>query len=375
MPSFADLDLITPLLDALAEEGYTTPTPIQIQAIPPLFEGRDLLGLAQTGTGKTAAFALPILQLLHESRGARRIRALVVSPTRELAAQIGQRFEAYGTHLGLKSTVIFGGVKPSSQITALKGGIDILVARPGRLLDHQQQGFIDLGAVEMFVLDEADRMLDMGFVNDVRKILKLLPKRRQNLMFSATMPPAIGDLAGTFLNNPVRVEVVPESTPVERIEQRVMLVPKADKRRLLAHLLHELDIGSAIVFTRTKHGANRVVKHLEDEGIRSAAIHGNKSQNARERAMEGFRSGDLRVLVASDLASRGIDVESVTHVINFDLPHPAEVYVHRIGRTGRAGRTGEAISFCDEGEVDMLRAIEKLTRQSIPVDADHAWHD
>jgi ATP-dependent RNA helicase RhlE len=377
LPSFADLDLIDPLLKALDAEGYDTPTPIQADAIPALFEGRDLLGIAQTGTGKTAAFALPVLQLLAEGRSPRprHIRALVVSPTRELAAQIGTRFTAYAKHLDLKNTVIFGGVKQGAQVAALRKGVDILVATPGRLLDLVDQGFIDLSRVEFLVLDEADRMLDMGFVNDVRKIIKLVPKKRQNLLFSATMPKVIGDLASSLLTKPIRVEVVPESTPVERIDQLVMLVRKADKRKLLTWVLSDDDITSAIVFTRTKHGANRVVKHLDKEGISAAAIHGNKSQNARDRAMNGFRSGELRVLVATDVAARGIDIDTITHVINFDMPHPAEVYVHRIGRTGRAGREGEAISFCDEEEGDMLRAVERLIRQKLEIDDDHEWHD
>ena len=377
MPTFEDLDLIDPLLDALEDEGYTTPTPIQVEAIPVLFEGRDLLGIAQTGTGKTAAFSLPVLQLLHEGqrKGARKIRALVVSPTRELAAQIGERFAAYGKNLDLRSTVIFGGVGQGAQVKALRGGLDILVATPGRLLDLQNQGHVDLSHVQFLVLDEADRMLDMGFIHDIRKLIAMLPKRRQNLLFSATMPGPIAKLAGTMLDRPVRVEVVPESTPVERITQYMMLVPKADKRRLLAYLLTDSSIKRAIVFTRTKHGANRVVKHLEQVGVTAAAIHGNKSQNARTRALTGFRDGSLRVMVATDVAARGIDVDGITHVINFDLPHPAEVYVHRIGRTARAGASGEAISFCDETEAEFLRAIEKLTKQRIEVDSDHDWHE
>ena len=377
MPSFEDLDLIAPLLKALDDEGYSTPTPIQAEAIPALFKGRDLLGIAQTGTGKTAAFSLPVIQLLWESRkrGPRRIRALVTSPTRELAAQIGERFQAYGAHIDLKSTVIFGGVSQRPQVAKLRGGLDILVATPGRLLDLMDQGYIDLSHVEFLVLDEADRMLDMGFIRDIRRIISVLPKERQNLLFSATMPDTIAKLAGTLLTRPVRVEVVPESTPVERIDQSLMFVPRADKRRLLAHLLAGPAIRSAIVFTRTKHGANRVVQHLERCGIDSAAIHGNKSQGARTRAMDGFRNGTIRVLVATDVAARGIDVENISHVINFDLPHPAEVYVHRIGRTGRAGASGEAISFCDETEAEYLRAIERLIKQKLAVDPNHDWHD
>ncbi len=376
MRSFADLDLIPRLLDAIEEQGYTEPTPIQEEAIPALFEGRDLLGIAQTGTGKTAAFALPVLQLLWEGRrpGPRRIRALVVSPTRELAAQIGERFEAYSAHMDLRSAVIFGGVGQAPQVSALRGGLDILVATPGRLLDLYDQGHIDLSSVEFLVLDEADRMLDMGFIRDIRRIVAVVPAERQNLLFSATMPDEIAKLAHTILRKPVRVEVVPQSTPVERIDQSVMLVSHADKRHLLAHLLNTQDIERAIVFTRTKHGANRVVKHLTALGLGSAAIHGNKSQGARTRAMDGFRSGELRVLVATDVAARGIDVDGITHVINFDLPHPAEVYVHRIGRTARAGASGEAISFCDETEAEYLRAIQKLINRQLPVDKEHAWH-
>ncbi len=376
MPTFEDLDLIDPLLQALEEEGYASPTPIQVDAIPALFEGRDLLGLAQTGTGKTAAFALPILQLLWESRraGPRRIRALVVSPTRELAAQIGERFSAYGRRIDIRNTVIFGGVGQGPQVSAVKAGVDVLVATPGRLLDLVDQQLVDLTAVEFLVLDEADRMLDMGFIRDIRRIVAIVPKKRQNLLFSATMPDEIAGLANTILKQPVRVEVVPQSTPVERIDQSLMLVARADKRHLLAHLLASKAVTSAIVFTRTKHGANRVAEHLEQVGIGAAAIHGNKSQGARTRAMDGFRGGTLRVLVATDLASRGIDVDGVSHVINYDLPHPAEVYVHRIGRTGRAGASGAAISFCDETEVAYLRAIESLTRQKIPVVEGHRWH-
>ncbi|MBN2798481.1 MAG: DEAD/DEAH box helicase [Deltaproteobacteria bacterium] len=375
--SFAELDLIDPLLDALEDEGYTTPTPIQAEAIPALFEGRDLLGIAQTGTGKTAAFSLPVLQLLWESKrpGPRRVRALVTSPTRELAAQIGERFQAYGAHLDMRTTVIFGGVGQGPQVDALRSGVDILVATPGRLLDLHNQGHVNLSHVEFLVLDEADRMLDMGFIHDIRKLIALLPEKRQNLLFSATMPAGIAQLAGTLLRRPLRVEVTPESTPVERIGQTVMLVPQAHKRSLLSHLLTHNDIGRALVFTRTKHGANRVVKHLDGAGIGAAAIHGNKSQGARTKALDGFKDGSLRVLVATDVAARGIDVDGITHVINFDLPHPAETYVHRIGRTARAGAEGQAISFCDETEAEYLRAIERLTRQRLPVDDQQPWHE
>ena len=377
MPSFADLDLIPPLLRALDDEGYSTPTPIQAEAIPALLQDRDLLGIAQTGTGKTAAFSLPVLQKLWQSqrRGPRSIRALVISPTRELAAQIGERFVAYGAHMDLRSAVIFGGVSQRPQVSKLRKGLDILVATPGRLLDLHDQGHIDLSRVEHLVLDEADRMLDMGFIRDIRRVISMIPAERQSLLFSATMPDSIAKLAGSLLRQPIRVEVVPESTPVERIEQQVMFVPRADKRRLLSDLLANPSIRSAIVFTRTKHGANRVVKHLDRIGVSAAAIHGNKSQGARTRALDGFRSGTIRVLVATDVAARGIDVDDISHVINFDLPHPAEVYVHRIGRTGRAGASGEAISFCDETEGEYLRAIEKLISRSLPVNVDHDFHD
>jgi ATP-dependent RNA helicase RhlE len=377
LPSFADLDLVPPLLRALADEGYSTPTPIQAETIPALLQDRDVLGIAQTGTGKTAAFSLPVLQKLWQSqqRGPRSIRALVISPTRELAAQIGERFVAYGAHMDLRSTVIFGGVSQRPQVSALRKGLDILVATPGRLLDLTDQGHVDLSRVEHLVLDEADRMLDMGFIRDIRRVISMIPAERQSLLFSATMPDSIATLASSLLRQPIRVEVVPESTPVERIEQEVMFVPRADKRRLLSDLLANPSIRCAIVFTRTKHGANRVVKHLDRIGVDSAAIHGNKSQGARTRALDGFRSGTLRVLVATDVAARGIDVDDISHVINFDLPHPAEVYVHRIGRTGRAGASGQAISFCDETEGEYLRAIQKLIGRELPVNEDHAFHD
>jgi ATP-dependent RNA helicase RhlE len=377
LPSFADLDLIPPLLKALADEGYTTPTPIQAEAIPALLEGRDLLGIAQTGTGKTAAFSLPVIQHLWKSRtsGSRRIRALVISPTRELAAQIGERFEAYGAHIDLRSTVIFGGVSQRPQVAKLRSGLDILVATPGRLLDLQDQGYIDLSGVEFLILDEADRMLDMGFIRDIRRVISLIPAKRQSLLFSATMPNSIASLANSLLNRPLRVEVVPESTPIERIEQSVMFVSMANKRSLLSDLLANPAITSSIVFTRTKHGANRVVKHLDRIGVKSAAIHGNKSQGARTRALAGFKDGTIRVMVATDVAARGIDVDNISHIINFDLPHPAEVYVHRIGRTGRAGAGGEAISFCDETESDYLRAIESLIKKRLEANENHEWHD
>ncbi len=376
MKTFKSLGLSEVLLRSLEACGYETPTPIQSQAIPPLLEGRDVLGCAQTGTGKTAAFALPVLQHLSEdpTRGRRRIRALVLTPTRELAAQIGESFDQYRGALDLRHHVIFGGVNQRSQVRALRGGLDILVACPGRLLDLHGQGYVDLDDVDFFVLDEADRMLDMGFVHDVRKVLKLLPTRRQNLLFSATMPASIVSLAGEFLHAPVQVEVTPQATTVERIEQRVMFVDKSDKRRLIAHLLRGDEVEQAIVFTRTKHGANRLVKHLDKAGIDATAIHGNKSQNARTRALDAFREGRTPVLVATDVASRGLDVDGVSHVFNFDLPNEPESYVHRIGRTGRAGRDGVAVALCDASEVSFLRDIERLIGLTIAVDAEHDWH-
>jgi ATP-dependent RNA helicase RhlE len=376
LTSFDSLDLIEPLQRAVSAENYQTLTPIQAQAIPPLLEGRDVLGCAQTGTGKTAAFLLPILQHLATDPlpGKPVIRALVLTPTRELAAQIGEFFETYGRFLDLYHLVIFGGVKQRAQVAALRRGVDVLVATPGRLLDLQDQGYIDLNDVEFFVLDEADRMLDMGFIRDIRKVLRLLHEDRQNLLFSATMPDSIVKLASAFLDDPVRVEVDRQSTTVEIILQKVLFVTRPDKNRLLRHLLKDPEIESAIVFTRTKHGANRVTKNLVQAGVEAAAIHGNKSQPARQRALAGFKSGNLRVLVATDVASRGIDVDGVSHVFNYDLPNIPENYVHRIGRTGRAGREGVAIAFCDETETAFLRDIEKLTGKALEVVLDHPWH-
>jgi ATP-dependent RNA helicase RhlE len=349
-----------------------------VQAIPPLLAGRDVLGCAQTGTGKTAAFALPVLQHLSQAptpaRVRRQIRALVLTPTRELAAQIGDSFKTYGAHLDLWHYTIFGGVGQNPQVRTLNQGLDILVACPGRLLDLHGQGFVDLSKVDFFVLDEADRMLDMGFIHDVKRVLKLLPAKRQNLLFSATMPDAIVELAQGFLRDPIKVEVVPQGTTVERIAQKVMFVDRMDKRHLLADLLRDREVEQAIVFTRTKHGANRLVKQLDEDGIPSQAIHGNKSQNARTKALDDFRDGRLSVLVATDVASRGIDVDGISHVFNYDLPNEPESYVHRIGRTGRAGREGVAIAFCDHSEGDFLRGIERLIGQSIPIDEDHPWH-
>ena len=376
MLTFNDLNLSPSLLKAVADQNYVHPTPIQEQAIPPLLDGRDVLGCAQTGTGKTAAFSLPIIQHLEGLTGGRRpIRALILSPTRELAAQIDDAISGYAKYTDLRHTVIFGGVNQNPQVAKARRGLDILTATPGRLLDLIGQGHINLSEVEFFVLDEADRMLDMGFIHDIKKVLKLLPGVRQNLLFSATMPDSIVKLAMSFLHDPIRVEVSPEQPTVERIEQKVMFVRKGDKKELIVDLLRDSEVDSAIVFTRTKHGANRLTKVLSRSGIDAAAIHGNKSQNARERALAGFRSGDIWVLVATDIAARGIDVEGVSHIFNYDLPNEPETYVHRIGRTARAGRSGIAISFCDDGEGAYLRDIERLTGSEIPVDTDHDWHD
>ena len=375
---FQKLNLIDPLLRAVREQGYDTPTPIQAQAIPHLLEGRDLIGCAQTGTGKTAAFALPIIQHLSARRlpkkQKRYIRTLILSPTRELASQIGDSFAAYGRHTYIKHTVIFGGVGQNPQVNTIRRGVDVLVATPGRLLDLMNQGVVRLDRVEIFVLDEADRMLDMGFIHDVRKVIKALPTKRQTLLFSATMPQDIEDLAQTMLIKPARVEVTPQATTVEKIDQSVYFVPKKQKRALLVHLLDEdTDIKRVLVFTRTKHGANRLVEQLGKARINADAIHGNKSQTARERALADFKKGKIRVLVATDIASRGIDVDDVTHVINFDLPNEPESYVHRIGRTARAGASGVAYSFCTVEERKHLKSIEKLIRLRVPVVDAHPF--
>tara|TARA_R110002073_G_scaffold140253_10_gene290863 strand:+ start:23153 stop:24490 length:1338 start_codon:yes stop_codon:yes gene_type:complete len=375
--SFKDLPLIQPLQEALVAQGYTEPTPIQLQAIPPLLEGKDVLGCAQTGTGKTAAFSLPVLQHLAQNskgKGRAHIKALVLTPTRELAAQIGESLKSYGANLHSRHLVIFGGVNENPQIKELRRGIDILVATPGRLLDLAGRDFVDLSKVEFFILDEADRMLDMGFVHDVRRVMKMLPTERQNLLFSATMPPAITKLAATFLRSPVRVEVTPQSTTVERIEQTVMFVDRADKGKLLEWIVEEDKVERGIVFTRTKHGANRLVQQLTKANINAAAIHGNKSQAARNRALAGFKNGEIALLVATDIASRGIDIDGVSHVFNYDLPNEPESYVHRIGRTARAGKSGVAISFCDPTEIDYLRDIQKLIGMPVPQDLDHDYH-
>ncbi len=372
---FSDLKLIDPLLRALSAEGYDEPTPIQQQAIPYLLDGRDLVGCAQTGTGKTAAFALPILQRMVNAGPSAHggIRVLVLSPTRELASQIGDSFAAYGRNLRMKHIVIFGGVGQQPQVDALRRKPEILIATPGRLLDLMQQGFVKLNNVEYFVLDEADRMLDMGFIHDVRKVIAVLPTKRQTLLFSATMPQDIQDLADRILIEPVRVEVTPQATTVEKIAQSVYFVEKKDKRALLEHLLEDKAIRRVLVFTRTKHGANKVVEQISRSNIRAEAIHGNKSQTARERALANFKSGATRVLVATDIAARGLDVDDVTHVINYDLPNEPESYVHRIGRTARAGASGIAYSFCDGDERAYLRDIERLIRQNVPVIAEHPY--
>jgi ATP-dependent RNA helicase RhlE len=375
--SFDDLGLAEPLLRAVRAENYDQPTPIQAQAIPHLLEGKDLLGIAQTGTGKTAAFALPILQRLSATQVPRRrgsVRALILTPTRELAVQIADSFHAYGRHLGLRSAVIFGGVSQQRQVEALARGLDILVATPGRLLDLMEQRHVDLRDLSIFVLDEADRMLDMGFIRDVKRIVAALPKERQTLFFSATMPSEIERLAGGILTNPVRIAVTPSATTVERIDQRVYFVNTADKNALLAELLKDAAIARALVFTRTKHGADRVTKHVQRIGINAQAIHGNKSQNARQRALADFRDGQTRVLVATDIAARGIDVDGITHVINFEIPDVPETYVHRIGRTARAGRDGIALTFCDASEKPLLRDVEKLTRKPLAIVDHHGFH-
>jgi ATP-dependent RNA helicase RhlE len=368
LTTFSDLRLADPILKALAGKGYTTPTPIQAKAIPPVMEGRDLLGIAQTGTGKTAAFALPILnRLAADRRPAPRkgCRVLVLSPTRELASQIGDSFRAYGSHLGISVAVVFGGVAHRPQIQALARGVDVLVAAPGRLLDLMEQRVADISGTEIFVLDEADQMLDLGFVKPIRRIVSHLSHRRQNLFFSATMPGEISGLADELLNNPVKVSVAPVATTVERVRQRVILIEAGKKRALLAELLADPEMKRTLVFTRTKRGADRVARHLETGGTKVAAIHGNKSQRQREAALEDFKQSRIDVLVATDIAARGIDINLVSHVVNYELPEVPEAYVHRIGRTARAGASGIAISLCDVEERDQLRAIERLTRQQI----------
>jgi ATP-dependent RNA helicase RhlE len=368
--TFAALKLTAPVLKALHDEGYDEPTPIQKLAIPHVLAGRDLFGCAQTGTGKTAAFALPIIERLTANKvqiQPRRCRVLVLAPTRELATQINDSFRAYGRHVKLKSTVVFGGVGQRPQANAMIHGVDVLVACPGRLLDLIQQRLIDIRSVETLVLDEADRMLDMGFIHDMRKIVAMIPRDRQTLLFSATLPHEIRELASQWLRDPLEVKTAPQSTPAETVEQSVFHVEKRRKASLLAHLLNDSAMRRVIVFTRTKHGADKLVRQLEKSKVRAAAIHGNKSQNHRERSLLAFKSQHPPVLIATDIASRGIDVDQVTHVVNFDLPHEPETYVHRIGRTGRAGFSGIAFSFCDREERDDLRQIERLLRKPIPV--------
>lgn len=372
---FENLNISKPVLRALLEEGYTKPSPIQTESIPPLLEGYDLLGCAQTGTGKTAAFAVPILDALsfaqRSSPARKEIKALILAPTRELAIQIGESFDTYGKYLSLKTAVIFGGVSQYPQTKALASGIDILVATPGRLLDLIGQRYVKLANVSHFVLDEADRMLDMGMLRDVKRVIAELPKKRQSMFFSATMPPEIADLAGTILSNPVKVEITPVSSTVDTISQTVYFVNKFNKTRLLIHLLNTMDVESALVFSRTKHGADKIVRFLNAEGIDAMAIHGNKSQNARQLALGKFKSRKLRILVATDIAARGIDVDELSHVFIYDLPEVPETYVHRIGRTGRAGLGGTAISFCDKEEKFLLRDIQKLIQKTIPVVDEH----
>ena len=373
---FSEFGLSKPLLRAIGDEGYTTPTPIQVKAIPHVLEGRDLLGCAQTGTGKTAAFALPILENLAKAgigKGKRKLRVLVLSPTRELASQIAESFATYGRHTGVTHAVVFGGVNQNRQVDALAHGVDVLVATPGRLLDLMGQGAVSFSDLTVFVLDEADRMLDMGFIHDVKRIAAVVPKKRQTLLFSATMPDSIRGLAQSLLHDPIEVAVTPVASTAETVDQAIYFVEKNDKRSLLTWVLEDPRSDRALVFTRTKHGANRVAEHLEKAGIRSAAIHGNKSQSARERALDGFKRGQVRVLVATDIAARGIDIDQLSLVINFDLPNVPEAYVHRIGRTGRAGASGQALSFCEAEERPFLADIERLIRMPISAITEHPY--
>jgi ATP-dependent RNA helicase RhlE len=376
MLNFQKLNLNPLILKALEKKGYNSPTPIQSQSIPHLLNGSDILGIAQTGTGKTAAFSLPLLDKLSKKTKSKstKISALILSPTRELAVQIADNIKIYGEGLHLKHALIFGGVNEFHQIKALKTGVDIVIATPGRLLDLTNQGFVDYSAIEYFVLDEADRMLDMGFINDVRKIIAKLPKDRQSLLFSATMPDSISQLAHSILKDPIKVEITPQSTTVEKINQKIFQVGKSNKSALLLDIINGKDVIATLVFCRTKHGANKVVEYLKKYGVLVSAIHGNKSQPAREKALNDLRSGAVKVLIATDIAARGIDVPSISHVINYDIPHDPESYVHRIGRTARAGREGMAISLCDFSENSHLRAIEKIIGMKIPVDKNHPFH-
>lgn len=376
--TFKDLQIIDPILRALKAEGYTNPTPIQEQAIPILLKGKDLLGCAQTGTGKTAAFAIPILQQLYldkrqNKKGNRKVRVLVVTPTRELAIQIGDSFTKYGKHTGIKNTVIFGGVKQGAQTNALRRGVDIIVATPGRLLDLMNQGYISLRDIQYSVLDEADHMLDMGFIHDIRKIVAELPSRRQSLFFSATMSPEIVKLSGKILGNPEKVTIEPDQTTAEKVEQAIYFVTKKNKPKLLLHLLETEEMHSVLVFSRTKHGADKIARKVRNAGFSADAIHGNKSQGARQKTLGKFKEGKVKVLVATDIAARGIDVDELSHVINYNLPNVAETYVHRIGRTGRANASGMAISFCAGDERGDLKGIQKLIKQDIPVISEHPF--
>ena len=373
--TFQQLNLIAPLLDALSKQGYSQPTPIQENSIPHILAGRDIFGCAQTGTGKTAAFALPILQMLHNkgTQNSKGIRALILAPTRELALQINESFTAYGKNLSIKHTVIFGGVSQHTQVNILKRGIDVLIATPGRLLDLMQQGYVKLNNVEFLVLDEADRMLDMGFINDIKKVISKVPQKKQTVLFSATSPFEIKKLANSLMQNPVNISIEPVTSTENLIKQGVYYVTRENKRALLKHILGDSSVENALVFTRTKRGADRVVKELTLNRIKAEAIHGNKSQNARERALNGFKNRTTRVLVATDIASRGIDIDKLSHVINFELPEEAETYVHRIGRTGRAGKSGTAMSFCSPEEVPYLRNINKLLRNNIDVITNHPY--
>lgn len=374
---FENLNIIKPILKALTEEGYKNPTPIQQEAIPHVLKGKDILGCAQTGTGKTAAFAIPVLQNIFskpkEEKGPRHISALILAPTRELAIQIDESITSYGKYMNVKNTVIFGGVSQHPQTRALKSGVDVLVATPGRLLDLMNQKFVDLSNVKYFVLDEADRMLDMGMINDVKKIISKLPKIRQNMLFSATMPKEVMALVNSILKDPVRVEVTPVSSTIDTITQGLYYVGKKQKKSLLIDILKDESISSLLVFSRTKRGANMIASDLVKVGIEAAAIHGNKSQNARQLALNNFKERKIRVLVATDIAARGIDVDELSHVVNFDLPEVPETYVHRIGRTGRAGQKGIALSFCDEEEMNYLKSIEKLICKKIPLIEDHPY--
>lgn len=375
--TFEEFNLNKNILKAVSEMGYTNPTPIQEQAIPIILEGTDLIGCAQTGTGKTAAFAIPMINHLlnseEKSKRSKKVRALVITPTRELAIQIGENFDAYATHTNITQTTIFGGVSQVAQVNQLRRGVDILVATPGRLLDLQNQGHLDLSHLHYLVLDEADQMLDMGFIHDIKKIIKLVPKKRQTLLFSATMPKAIRELADNFLNKPKSVSVAVISSTAETVEQEIYFVEKANKRKLLAHLIENENLSNVLAFTRTKHGADNVAKFLKKSGIKAEAIHGGKSQNARQRVLESFKNQQLTVLVATDIAARGIDIDQLPFVVNFDLPNIPESYVHRIGRTGRAGNTGLAISFCDTEERAYWKDIMKLTQSDVKVIEDHPY--